>query len=195
MNWYEILQNKDHSISSCKRVSDGMRDGKFVHYVQANSPEEAIDILMSRYRLQVAKGRKQLEERVRDARLKGLCTGCCKVPPADGKVWCQPCLNRKAEYSKRRRRGETRPRASEQERALQWQAKRLTKRREAQRQGAYCQSDIRHRLLVRCLQAFDTMTPRSFRSWLVEEINKAQQKAQAAKQKRASRFQQPEVTE
>jgi hypothetical protein len=182
MNWYEILQNKDGSISSCKKVSTGLRDGKFVHYVQANSPEEAIKILLDRYQRRTARLRDHSTKLRATRRRQGVCVRCGKEPPKTTSTICEACTDRALKHRRNRDAGIriNSPKAKTDAERVDRECSATKRRRRRPRDWQVATK----RAFVRCLEAFDQMTPSSFRTWLVEELNKAQEQERASAERR-----------
>ncbi len=187
--WYRIECNRDGSVSSCEEVSHSVASGRYVHYIEASTKEEAIQVLLSRYEKRRASS---VNSKARSRPVYAALGKClnCGGPVGEGregKTRCLGCNERSRLNRKGIKKAVSR---TPTEKAAQFYAENTRKQiREASKSAS-----VRRRTLVCCLEQFDSGTAGSFRSWLVEEIRAAQVKETAAQARKAARVAQgPDV--
>jgi hypothetical protein len=174
--WFRIELHKDGSVASCTEVEGSFSgSGKSVHYVEADTKAAAIQILADKYK----KRRAAEKTRRQDKRAAGICVNC--PASTDGGPLCVACrLKHRAanrDLYRRKCKGEnvvapTRYTTDEQ-RALRAQLDaeraRIRARDHARRTGETGYS----RTLRRVLSHFDSMSPKAFRAWLVDSLERS----------------------
>lgn len=188
--WFRIELHKDNSIASCVQVSDSRNDGRAVHYIEAANKEDAIKTLLARYDLNNERRRQAVKNRTERLRAEGLCRKCGRVPcGGDGMFYCAGCLDKKKDYQQAVKNGQpVVPNCFTTDAKLSSQLKRQKqdiKRASQRANGNYIIVRVAY---ARCLHSFDTMTPTPFRSWLCEELIKAQAKEAASAARRSEAF-------
>lgn len=187
--WFKIVQNKDGSIATCAEVSGSREDGKSVHYIEADSAEAACGILLARY----AHVRSAELARRKYRVAQGICV-CGKAIEANrlGLSLCCECNDKITAQARTRRAAinagthVVRPMArTAAEKAALALAARASEQQRSKTRASY-KLRIRRVVLQNCLEAFDHMTPRNFRAWLVEALHIAQEK-EIASAKRATK--------
>jgi hypothetical protein len=173
--WFRIELNKDRSVRTCVEVEGSIATrGGSVHYVEADTKEQAIRLLAARYDRRAELVNANKRKRKAAYATAGLCREC-GAARAPGKSRCAKHLELRRLGKQRIRRGETRPvvRLSPAEKAAAVERQRAQVRDGVKKTYAKYGSGAnyhRFRTLVKVLEAFDGMTPGNFRMWLVQQI-------------------------
>lgn len=196
--WYRIELNKDRSVRSCVEVSGSIKEGRSIHYIEADSKESAIAILARAYEKRLARSREHVRVRTAASAAKSLCVQCgCKIKSQTrvGGARCKKCKKYQVAQHRLRKAGlgRSRPRhktdadraASElkvRERGIQHSAE-VTAQVNAVGlgRGVYNGLIRDRRRYTETLEAFETMTPSRFRGWLVAKIAECQDKIDGKK--------------
>lgn len=188
--WFRIELNKDRSVRSCVEVETSTTDGRGVYYIEANTKAEAIQALSSRWERRAEYRRAYLQDRARDRLERGLCAGCDN-PRKPTSSLCAACTEKKAARLRDLRNGAASTRAK---RAESTEEKAAAMLRETERRTAAQRLQPSHRIKYRllafqnCLDAFDSMTPRAFRTWLQERVEEYQDKSKRSAERRAKHW-------
>lgn len=192
--WFEIALHKDYSLASCETVSESRRDGKLIYYIEASSKEEAISILLARYDRTNETHRATARARYEERRELNLCRRCGRNVCAEGLANCSGCLLKKA--ARRREINAGAPKRAilnttvDGKVAAQLRTRDRDIRKAARKaNGHYIMVRVAY---ARCLQAFDSMTPRAFRLWLSEQLHEAQAKERQSANRRNAQAEQKE---
>lgn len=168
--WFRIELNKDRSVKSCVEVESSLKDGRSVHYIEADSKAEALRILAARYDSYLAREKaRHLSLRLSRSR-QGMCIDCGREPqirPGDKGSRCQICIDRMK--ANRFAKG-PRIKATTDEEKAQKQISNDARRR---REGARYRRRMRANLLRAVLSNFDTMRASEFRAWLISQLDEA----------------------
>jgi hypothetical protein len=183
--WFRIELHKDGSVSSCVEVEGSFKDSKTVHYVEADSKEDAIGKLKARWELyRERRTAKNERERLRRKNL-GLCEryGC---PDKNDGIHTL-CATHHEYVKQKRKESDARKsaagfdrlpehirlakRTDEEKAAIQARRDRAAREHKAKYTAKYGSGRLRRlQVLRKALRQFDSMTPRAFRAWLAQEI-------------------------
>ena len=170
--WFRIEQNKDGSISTCAEVDPSLvGQGRSIIYIEADSATAACAKALARYtELRMANNAAHAK-RATENRAQGLCA-CGRAREDSRWACCAVCRDRKREAYEAQKRGEPPKfkKAKTDVERLATEQRRLERGRKKDR-VLY--------VYVKCLAAFDAMTPRNYREWLACEIEKRRAKARA----------------
>lgn len=178
--WYRIELNKDQSVRSCEEVSCSLSgSGRTIHYVEADSKEMAIAVLVSTHLRRVKRSRDRHLDRV----ARGLCT-CCEAPRVTNR-FCRAHADAENARQRAVRNGTVKAKPigrnnlrSEVEIAVLESARRLRdsqmKNERLARSGLRSKHQFERlvheaKMLSAVLSAYDS-DPASFRAWLMREI-------------------------
>ena len=184
--WFKIVTNKDGSVASCEQVDVSKDNGKTVHYVEASNKSEAIELILSRYRDNAAKQRERDRARRDKLRSANLCARCGKNNRSDGMSICFECSEKDAARQRKQRqelklgRPKLWKKNESDDDRIKSQINRQKKDIEKARKKANGSYIIVRVAYARCLQAFDSMTPNAYRTWLSEQLKVAQDKENAS---------------
>jgi len=174
--WFRIETNKDGSIKSCAEVESSRNDGREIYYIEADSKTDALLIVGQRWRAARDKqmGRNREMRRLRGD--NGLCVRC-GGEPVPGCKKCAGCLEKRRIEYQRRGMGRANVRLEgEGAIAAALRTRERDRRRAKNNPDAYTIGKLVE--LRKALGVFDSSTPRSFRTWLVERITQLEQKKQ-----------------
>jgi hypothetical protein len=178
---FRVEFNKDGTIGSCRNVEKSLKNGNFVIYIDAVSPEVACKKAKNRYNEWQKRRRAQAEAR-------GMCRDCYRRAVVPESPRCESCLA-KAERAKAARLEIEALPPEEREAALaarreEWRLRRAIVSKAAgeragetnrQRSDDFWDAAIAPRApnvqaaLRQCLRAFDR-NPSAFREWLVARL-------------------------
>lgn len=176
LKWFRVEHLKDGSLGGVTEVDNKGKNNSIVRYYEAVSAKEACNEACRWYANHTRTSEASKRNTYLRRKEKGLCV-YCTVPPKKarkGKTSCEECGKYQSEKQMSYYRGETQPRkvANPEE---------LLARRKARAQAAV---DSGKQLVgygaayARCLERFDTLGPKNFRKWLVEEIQKRKERQQ-----------------
>jgi hypothetical protein len=89
--WFRIELNKDRSVRSCVEVETSFKNGRSVYYIEADSKEKALQVLVRKYQERIDRSRAYANKRYADFKAMGICPGGCNEPAPEGRVFCRRC--------------------------------------------------------------------------------------------------------
>lgn len=166
--WFRIETHRDGSIASCVQVEGSIKDGRGVHYVEADSKQQAISILVARYDRRREKGKLLKRELRAKRKAAAICCQCQK--PTDGlKLLCFSCNEANNKRSRERGEPATRTdRPAAEKVAAEQRIREANRLRVGKRNGA---TWARLAVLRACLKQLES-NPRHLKTWLIAEIDK-----------------------
>lgn len=174
--WFRVEQNKDGSVASAEYVEASSKNSRYVTYVEADSKESAIALVVNKYQRQLERLRTNAIQRYRSRLAAGLCRESgCDSPPVDGQTRCKKHRAKGREVDRARGRLRGKPRPPIEERALR--AAHLAKERNQREQASSLATFGMSRTLLsmqrkyfrEALAAYDE-NPRGIRAWLVAKL-------------------------
>jgi hypothetical protein len=171
--WYRIELNKDRSVKSCTEVESSLNDGRGVHYIEANSKTEAIQVLAKRYKEIRAKKDEYCADWRQSKYDAGLCGRNCGRQRKATSSLCQECTNSQTLRQKQLADGAPSKRLPPAKTDHQRAARLLAEQeRNRQRTRSMASSGLlaRHKILIQVQASFDSMKASDFRVWLGEKI-------------------------
>lgn len=176
--WFRVELHKDGSVASCAQVASSFENGRTVRYVEADSPDAAIE-LVRRWRKSLDLQKLRVQKYKGEARQAGICVSCMHAQAVPGRVCCESCAARQRENTRTRKNGSREiARRNSPEESLRLYEERMARGLEKQkRRGAntyaYAQMVTRRDVLKEVLSRFDSCNAVVFRAWLDAELSAA----------------------
>jgi hypothetical protein len=198
--WFKLTLSKEGAIESCEEVPAFDKSGREVRFVEAESEAGARAIVLAwqREQAQLKVRRKRTYDAVKAS---GFCAFCKKVPRLEGKVSCEGCTEKHRQYARDRYHGRIKPRevAPDAERVSNFEKKRAERiALQTERHGSsygFAKKVARRDVLAEVRVQFESLTVTAFRSWLIDEHEKAVAERPPSKQaewRRAAAESEPE---
>lgn len=173
--WFRITTNRDGSIAECAQVEGSLcYNGKRVHYIEAESKEQAISILAARYDRLLEQGKASTLKH-RDALSVDKCLGCPAEARAGGR-YCIDCLLKKRERRIALAAGGERlrkaPARTATEKAASYRDKLDRLKKTQKKLGGGSTRNYEKLCFLRSLLRRYDENPKHFRAWLIAEIDK-----------------------
>lgn len=181
--WYRIELNKDRSVKTCVEVESSYKDGRSVHFIEADSREAAIAKLATQWSMINSKSKMRMRERTAARLANGLCARC-REKSLPGKRLCEFHRLEQLRYKKASVTGESKKRkilkTDEDIAAFMLQRReKLNKAARARVRTSCTAATTIIKRYTEVLEAFDTMPPHRFRGWLTAKIQEQQDKIDA----------------